>query len=220
MGGYLGGSIRPSGTAALVESIRWTGAVHGIVGVMVKLNEPLTSQDWVDEAYLAIEEGEALSVRDVASRLGATTGSFYHHFTGRDALVLELNRRHLNVSYAFLDRADAVSQSREKLRAFLQDVFSSVSYLRADLAMERERGDLEVDRMSLDGEGRIDRWIQQVLIDIGFDAPVALRQITLMRATYLGMATSIVSHESAWAAEDRDELATTLTVAVLAVADC
>ena len=65
------------------------------------------------------------------------------------------------MSYAFLDRADAVSEPREKLRAFLQDVFSSVSYLRADLATERERGDLEVDRMSLDGEGRIDRWIQQ-----------------------------------------------------------
>ena len=196
------------------------GAVHGILGVMAEPNEPLTSQDWIDEAYRAIEEGEALSVRNVASQLGATTGSFYHHFAGRNALVLELNRRHLTVSYAFLDRADAVSEPRERLRAFVHDVFSSESYLRADLAMERERDDLGVDKMSREGEERIDRWIHQVLVDIGFDSETAFRQISLMRITHLGMATSIVSHKSAWTAEDRDQMATTLTRAVLAVADC
>ena len=187
---------------------------------MAKSNEPLTSQDWTDEAYRTIEEGGALSVRDVAERLGATTGSFYHHFDGRETLVVELIRRHLAESYAFLDRADAVPEPREKLRAFVRDVFSSARYLRADLAMERERGDLEVDKMSLAGEENVDRWIQQVLIDIGFDSEAAFRQISLMRTSHLGMATSIVSHESAWTAEDRDELATTLTRAVLAVADC
>ncbi|MDN5747655.1 MAG: TetR/AcrR family transcriptional regulator [Pseudonocardia sp.] len=49
----------------------------------------LTEQDWVAAGYAALAEGGvvAVAVEPVASRLGATKGSFYWHFACRDALL-------------------------------------------------------------------------------------------------------------------------------------
>ncbi|MFG2117253.1 TetR/AcrR family transcriptional regulator [Streptomyces sp. NPDC048718] len=49
----------------------------------------LTADDWADAALAALgERGLAgVAVEPLAARLGATKGSFYWHFTGRDALV-------------------------------------------------------------------------------------------------------------------------------------
>lgn len=49
----------------------------------------MTEQDWVTAGYAALAEGGvvAVAVEPVASRLGATKGSFYWHFACRDALL-------------------------------------------------------------------------------------------------------------------------------------
>ena len=49
----------------------------------------LTAQDWVDAAYAALADGgvAAVAVEPLATRLGTTKGSFYWHFTGREALL-------------------------------------------------------------------------------------------------------------------------------------
>ncbi len=49
----------------------------------------LTHDDWVTAALGAIAEGglAAVGVEPLAARLGATKGSFYWHFTSRDALL-------------------------------------------------------------------------------------------------------------------------------------
>jgi AcrR family transcriptional regulator len=187
---------------------------------MRKRANSLTRQEWVDTAYSVIEDGNTFSTRAIASRVGATTGSFYHHFENREDLVLDVNRKHIVESRAFLHRADTVGEPRERLRAFVVDVFSAVGYLRADLALEAERGDLEVDKMSRHSEDEVNSWMRQTLLDVGFDSKEASRQIALMRATHLGMASSIVVHGAAWTAYDRGQLADTLVDAVLASADC
>ena len=186
----------------------------------MKRTNSLTRQEWIDTAYSAIGDGKTLSTRAIAIRIGATTGSFYHHFENREDLVLEVNRKHMVEGLAFLHRADKVAEPRARLRAFVVDVFSSVNYLRADLALEAERGDLEVDKMSRDSEDDVDIWMRQTLVDVGFDSEAASRQIVLMRSTHLGMASSIVVHGAAWTAHDRRQLADTLVAAVLASADC
>jgi len=54
-----------------------------------KARARLTRQDWIDAAVkLLAEEGiGAVSVEGLASRLGITRGSFYHHFAGREDLL-------------------------------------------------------------------------------------------------------------------------------------
>ncbi|MER6999220.1 TetR/AcrR family transcriptional regulator [Streptomyces sp. NPDC000410] len=49
----------------------------------------LTAQDWADAALTAIGERglAAVAVEPLAARLGATKGSFYWHFTNREALI-------------------------------------------------------------------------------------------------------------------------------------
>ncbi|NUR02056.1 MAG: TetR/AcrR family transcriptional regulator [Streptomyces sp.] len=50
----------------------------------------LTAHDWADAALTAIREGgglAAVAVEPLASRLGTTKGSFYWHFTNREALI-------------------------------------------------------------------------------------------------------------------------------------
>ncbi|WP_351223016.1 helix-turn-helix domain-containing protein [Streptomyces sp. NPDC002133] len=49
----------------------------------------LTAQDWADAALAAIGERglAAVAVEPLAARLGTTKGSFYWHFTNREALI-------------------------------------------------------------------------------------------------------------------------------------
>ncbi|WP_300016428.1 TetR/AcrR family transcriptional regulator [Pseudonocardia sp.] len=49
----------------------------------------LTAQDWIEAGCAALAEGgiAAVAVEPIAARLGTTKGSFYWHFTGRDALL-------------------------------------------------------------------------------------------------------------------------------------
>ncbi|MFF4355409.1 TetR/AcrR family transcriptional regulator [Streptomyces sp. NPDC001604] len=50
----------------------------------------LTARDWADAALAAIREGgglAAVAVEPLATRLGTTKGSFYWHFTNREALI-------------------------------------------------------------------------------------------------------------------------------------
>ncbi|MGI5399226.1 TetR/AcrR family transcriptional regulator [Streptomyces sp. CA-135486] len=49
----------------------------------------LTADDWADAALIAIGEGglAAVAVEPLAARLGTTEGSFYWHFSNRDALM-------------------------------------------------------------------------------------------------------------------------------------
>ncbi|MEU4211572.1 helix-turn-helix domain-containing protein [Streptomyces sp. NPDC026206] len=49
----------------------------------------LSARDWADAALRAIGEGglAAVAVEPLAARLGTTKGSFYWHFTNREALI-------------------------------------------------------------------------------------------------------------------------------------
>ncbi|GAA3788482.1 TetR/AcrR family transcriptional regulator [Streptomyces coacervatus] len=61
---------------------------------MVQRQQPkkprLTALDWAEAALTAIREGgglAAVAVEPLATRLGTTKGSFYWHFTNREALI-------------------------------------------------------------------------------------------------------------------------------------
>jgi AcrR family transcriptional regulator len=84
----------------------------------------LTAQDWTAAALAALAEGgvAAVAVEPLAAGLGTTKGSFYWHFSGRDALLeaalLEWERTHTEGVIALVE-AEAGADARVRMRALL-----------------------------------------------------------------------------------------------------
>ena len=89
----------------------------------------LTAEDWSAAALAALERNglAAVAVEPLAKTLGATKGSFYWHFTGRDDLIaaaLELwERRDTDGVIAAVDRA---ADGTDRLRILLRLVLGAV----------------------------------------------------------------------------------------------
>ena len=89
----------------------------------------LTAEDWSAAALAALERNglAAVAVEPLAKTLGATKGSFYWHFTGRDdlnAAALELwERRDTDGVIAAVDQA---ADGADRLRILLRLVFRAV----------------------------------------------------------------------------------------------
>ena len=89
----------------------------------------LTATDWSTAALAALERNglAAVAVEPLAKTLGATKGSFYWHFTGRDDLIvaaLELwERRDTDGVIAAVDQA---ADRADRLRVLLRLVFRAV----------------------------------------------------------------------------------------------
>ncbi|MDX6232578.1 MAG: hypothetical protein QOH68_1562 [Nocardioidaceae bacterium] len=89
----------------------------------------LTAEDWSAAALAALERNglAAIAVEPIAKTLGATKGSFYWHFSGRDDLIaaaLELwERRDTDGVIATVDRA---ADGADRLRLLLRIVFMAV----------------------------------------------------------------------------------------------
>ncbi|MFD8547783.1 TetR/AcrR family transcriptional regulator [Streptomyces sp. NPDC059649] len=82
----------------------------------------LTAQDWADAALAAIGEGglAAVAVEPLAARLGTTKGSFYWHFTNRDALIeAALERWEQLGTEAVITEVEAEPDPGKRLRRLL-----------------------------------------------------------------------------------------------------
>lgn len=79
----------------------------------------LSKQDWLTAALAALAEGGvgAVAVEPLAHRLGVTRGSFYWHFTDRNALLHEaLEWWELQGTEAVIDRVNGIAEPRQRLR--------------------------------------------------------------------------------------------------------
>ncbi|GAU67251.1 putative TetR family transcriptional regulator [Streptomyces sp. NBRC 110611] len=84
----------------------------------------LTARDWADAALAAIGEGglAAVAVEPLAARLGATKGSFYWHFTNRDALIEAALERWVELgTEAVITEVAAEPAPAERLRRLLRN---------------------------------------------------------------------------------------------------
>ncbi|MFG3258689.1 TetR/AcrR family transcriptional regulator [Streptomyces sp. NPDC048172] len=83
----------------------------------------LTAQDWAAAALTAMGEGgglAAVSVEALATRLGATKGSFYWHFANRDTLIqAALERWERLDTEAVIDSLEAEPDPEKRLRSLL-----------------------------------------------------------------------------------------------------
>ena len=81
-----------------------------------------TKQDWYDIAYQGLTESgiEALSAEKLASRLGVSRGSFYHHFGSCEGFHKALLENWLQKNTMQIDSINQGKTSSEKLIALKQ----------------------------------------------------------------------------------------------------
>lgn len=103
----------------------------------------LTADDWSAAALAALERNglAAVAVEPIAKTLGATKGSFYWHFSGRDDLIAAAlglwERRDTDGVIAAVDRADdGADRLRLLLRLVLQAVAQSPGAGSIELALQ------------------------------------------------------------------------------------
>lgn len=148
----------------------------------------LTAQDWVDAAYAALGEGgvAAVAVEPLAVRLGATKGSFYWHFAGRDAL-LEATLAHWEriETEAVIALGDTHTDRRARFRALftlaLEPPGASV-----ELALQPSADHPLVAPVLERVTRRRLEYLGATFRDLGFDPVEADRRGLLAYTAYLG----------------------------------
>ena len=148
----------------------------------------LTADDWAEAALAAIgERGLAgVAVEPLATRLGTTKGSFYWHFTNRDALVVAaLDLWERTYTDDVFRAVEAAGGPEERLRA----LFGAVT--RSELAPVEVNLHAAADNPLLAPAVRraVDRrtaWVADRLRELGFAPEDARRRALLAYSTWLG----------------------------------
>ena len=98
----------------------------------------LSRSDWIGVAMEAVVEGgvAAVAVEPLAVRLGATKGSFYHHFANRDALIIAaLEEWERSKTEAVFERLEVIADPAERLRAVFAAAFADRAGVLRDAAL-------------------------------------------------------------------------------------
>jgi len=156
----------------------------------VSPRQRLTAADWAAAALRALSSGgvEAVAVEPLATRLGATKGSFYWHFKDRESLVrAALDLWEQEQTDAVIGGLSQLGGPRERLRALVDLVLTHagegedpvVTLLRdarhPGVAAALER----VTRRRID-------YISAQLTELGTPQPEAARRAAVAYAAYVG----------------------------------
>lgn len=148
-----------------------------------------TLNDWTEAALESIADGgvASISVEGLAKELGVTKGSFYWHFTGRDALIaaaLELwvSQVEAEVEALAADTDDPI----ERVRSFVSSVLVDPQQGYVDLALGASAGievvSSAVQRVSDARLGLLSKALRQ----LGMTPAQSERQARMVLASYLG----------------------------------
>ena len=152
----------------------------------------LRRDDWVEAALEAIAEGglAAVAVVPLAERLGATKGSFYWHFPGRQALIEAALAawEQTTTSAVIAEIEDVADDPRQQLRLLFKRVTELAARDRIELAL-LATADHPTVRPVLDRvtRRRID-FAAELFQRIGFSPGDAKRRALLAYSAYLGYA--------------------------------
>jgi AcrR family transcriptional regulator len=150
----------------------------------------LSAADWIEVATDALIEGgvAAVSVEPLAVRLGATKGSFYHHFESREALVkAALVAWERSQTEAVIDRLQLIVDPAERLRAVmiaaLTDRFGGLR----DAALLSSASDPLVKPVVTRVTARRLRYLTETYAQMGLTRSRARRKALLWYTAYLGL---------------------------------
>lgn len=160
----------------------------------------LTSTDWAEAALqLVAEKGlPALTVSNLAARLGVTKGSFYWHFEGRsDLLAAALHRWEQRSTSETMKALDAVADPRRRLEMMLSAA-SEAPRARSLYAALSEAAEDPIVRRVLNrvASSRI-TYLEKCYVELGLKAAEAKSWAVLAYSAYRGLLQ--LAHEAAGA---------------------
>jgi AcrR family transcriptional regulator len=149
----------------------------------------LTVSDWVQVAVDALIEGgvAAVAVEPLAIRLGATKGSFYHHFENRDALInAALDAWELAQTEDIIQRLQLIPDPRERLRAVVTAAFMDRAGGVRDAALLTSATDPLIKPVVARVTARRLKYMTETYVQMGMPKAQARRRALLLYTSYLG----------------------------------
>jgi AcrR family transcriptional regulator len=149
----------------------------------------LAASDWVAVAVEALVEGgvAAVAVEPLALRLGATKGSFYHHFENRDALIsAALDAWEQSQTEEVIQRLQLIPDPRERLRAVMTAAFMDRIGGVRDAALLGSATDPLIKPVVARVTARRVRYFTETYAQMGMPKAQARRRALLLYTAYLG----------------------------------
>ncbi|QKW06023.1 TetR/AcrR family transcriptional regulator [Streptomyces sp. NA04227] len=149
----------------------------------------LTAENWADAALAAMREGglAAVAVEPLAARLGTTKGSFYWHFTGRDALIEAALRRWAQTeTEATIAALEAEPDPERRLRALFVDAVESATADTLEVSLLATADDPRVASVLKEVTRRRIAYVSEQFAALGFDSVEAHRRGLQAYSVYLG----------------------------------
>jgi AcrR family transcriptional regulator len=153
-------------------------------------SRPLSADDWIRAAIDAIVQGgvAAVAVEPLAARLGATKGSFYHHFQNRDALISaaleDWEREHTE---AVIARVELLPDPAERLRAIMAAAMADRTGAIRDAALVASATHALVKPVVARVTQRRINYMTQLCVETGLPPDQARRRVLLLYSSYLGL---------------------------------
>jgi AcrR family transcriptional regulator len=160
----------------------------------------LSAGAWVEAAMeVLVERGAgAIAIEPLAARLGATKGSFYHHFPNREALIrATLDAWERSETGEVLRRLEAIPDPAERIRAVMAAAYADVEGGIRDAALLASAGEPlvgpVVERVT---RRRID-YLTARYREAGLPAAAARHRARLIYTAYLGFFSELRALEKA-----------------------
>ena len=150
----------------------------------------LSASDWIQAAMEAIVEGgvAAVAIEPLAARLGATKGSFYHHFENRDALIVAaLEDWERSQTEAVIQRLQLIPDPEERLRAVMAAALADRPGGVRDAALLGSATHPLVKPVVERVTARRLAYLAGVCEELGLPTPQARRRALLLYTSYLGL---------------------------------
>ncbi|MDG4860576.1 TetR/AcrR family transcriptional regulator [Streptomyces sp. T-3] len=151
----------------------------------------LSARDWADAALTAIAEGglAAVAVEPLAKQLGTTKGSFYWHFSNRDALIeAALERWAETNTEEMITEVEAEPDPRQRVRLLFAEAIRSAAQGTLEVSLLATAAHPQVAAAMLRVTERRVEYVAKLFADLGFPEPEARRRGLLAYTVYLGHA--------------------------------
>ena len=156
----------------------------------VTSRRPLSSADWIGAALeVIVEDGlGGVAVEPLAVRLGATKGSFYHHFPNRDALIVAaLEHWELAQTEAVVERLALLPDPAERLRAVMAAALADREGGRRDAAVLASATHPLVKPFVARVTQRRLAYITQMYAQLGLPEARARQRALFLYSSYVGL---------------------------------